>query len=65
MKRISTLVGDNPVQVKLYRFPVSQSTTYVWNGLFQVAVKDDVEYFMVGYAHVHEHISFAFFNPKA
>ena len=47
MKRVKTLIGDHPVKVKMYRFPVSRSTTYVWNGLFQIAMNEGMEYFMV------------------
>eukprot|EP00958_Prasinococcus_capsulatus_P019465 scaffold2404_cov398-Prasinococcus_capsulatus_cf.AAC.31 len=49
LKRCTTLIGDNPVQVKLYRFPVSKSTTYIWNGLMDIAMQDGNDYFMAAH----------------
>lgn len=45
-KRMTTMVGDYPVVVKLVRFNVSLSTTYVWNGLFDLAMGDGADYFI-------------------
>eukprot|EP00899_Mesostigma_viride_P017193 jgi/Mesvir1/25475/Mv01739-RA.1 len=45
-KRVTTMVGDYPVQLKTLRFPVSKSTTFVWNGLFKVAYNDGADYFI-------------------
>jgi len=45
-RRMSTMIGDYPVAVKALRFPVSLSTTYVWNGLFDTAMGDGADYFM-------------------
>ena len=36
-KRMTTMVGEYPVVIELVRFNVSLSTTYVWNGLFELA----------------------------
>ena len=45
-KRMTTMVGDYPVTVTLVRFNISLSTTYVWNGLFDLAVREGADYFM-------------------
>lgn len=46
-KRMTTMVGEYPVAIELVRFNVSLSTTYVWNGLFELAMRDgEADYFM-------------------
>jgi hypothetical protein len=46
-KRMTTMVGEYPVVIELVRFNVSLSTTYVWNGLFDLAMGDGgADYFM-------------------
>ena len=46
-KRMTTMVGEYPVVIELVRFNVSLSTTYVWNGLFDLAMKEGgADYFM-------------------
>jgi hypothetical protein len=53
-KRMTTMVGEYPVMVKLVRFNVSLSTTYIWNGLFRSAMADGADYFM----NVHDDTEF-------
>ena len=46
-KRMQVLIGDYPVTIKVVRFHVSLSTTYVWNGLFDRAIDvEKCDYFM-------------------
>jgi len=44
-KRMTTLVGEYPLEIKLLRFNVSLSTTYVWNGLLKKAMDEGADYF--------------------
>ena len=54
-KRMQVLIGDYPVTIKLVRFHVSLSTTYVWNGLFDRAIDvEKCDYFMT----VHDDSNF-------
>ena len=49
-KRMTTMVGDYPLVVELVRFNVSLSSTYVWNGLFELAMREgDADYFLTAH----------------
>lgn len=46
-KRLTTMIGDYPLTIQMLRFPVTLSTTFVWNGLFRHALEEDVaDYFL-------------------
>eukprot|EP00854_Cymbomonas_tetramitiformis_P011156 gene11156-13181_t len=45
-RRMVIMIGTYPVAIKVLRFGVSLSTTYVWNGLFTAAMEDGAQYFL-------------------
>lgn len=45
-RRLRTVIGSYPVGFRTVRFPSVGSPTAVWNGLFELAVRDGADYFL-------------------